>query len=171
MNKLGIFSNNNGLKLPVFVQQYSDSLQFPEQKMRLNKPALSPDIDLFHNRLDSVIDRWHELCRLAASEPGSTQENLCMIRSDIAGELLPSAQTYGMNRHGAEIVCPVVWEQGGSNPASCPMRLLATPARMKLGTRQLVSPSKLVTRLSSWVARVVLPSVDPQFGGGGGGGA
>jgi len=25
--------------------------------MRLNKPALSPDIDLFHNRLDSVIDR------------------------------------------------------------------------------------------------------------------
>jgi len=27
--------------------------------MRPNKPALSPDIDLFRNRLDNMIDQWH----------------------------------------------------------------------------------------------------------------
>ena len=33
--------------------------------MRPNQPALSPDIDLFRNRLDNMIDQRHELCRLA----------------------------------------------------------------------------------------------------------
>ena len=33
--------------------------------MRPNKPDLSPDIDLFRNRLDNMIDQRHELCRLA----------------------------------------------------------------------------------------------------------
>ena len=33
--------------------------------MRPNKPALSPDIDLFRNRLDNMIDQQHELYRLA----------------------------------------------------------------------------------------------------------
>ena len=32
--------------------------------MRPNKPALSPDIDLFRNRLDNMIDQQHELYRL-----------------------------------------------------------------------------------------------------------
>ena len=32
--------------------------------MRPNKPALSPDIDLFRNRLDNMIDQRHELYRL-----------------------------------------------------------------------------------------------------------
>ena len=29
--------------------------------MRPNKPTLSPDIDLFRNRLDNMIDQQHEL--------------------------------------------------------------------------------------------------------------
>ena len=32
--------------------------------MRPNKPAFSPDIDLFRNRLGNMIDQQHELYRL-----------------------------------------------------------------------------------------------------------
>ena len=43
------------------------------------------------------------------------------------------------------------------------LRLLATPARVKLGTRQVMHPSKLTTQFSSWVARIAQAGSGPQF--------
>ena len=43
------------------------------------------------------------------------------------------------------------------------LRLLATPAGVKLGTRQVVHPSKLVTQFSFWVPRIAQAGSGPQF--------
>ena len=93
-----------------------------------------------------MIDRRHELCRLTDLIEWHSFDGMFV-------ELYCAGHKPRLILRHSRIFC---------------LRLLATPAGMKLGTRQVMHPSKPVTRLSSRVARIALPSVDPQFGGGGG---
>jgi len=118
--------------------------------MRPNKPTLSPDIDLFRNRLDNMIDQRHELYRLTDliewhSFDAMFGELYC------ADNGCPAKAT----GHNLRLIL-------GKLRIFC-LRLLATPAGMKLGTRQVTHPSKLTTRFPSWTARIAQAGSGPQF--------
>ena len=106
--------------------------------MRPNKPALSPDIDLFRNRLDNMIDQQHELYRLA--------------------DLI---EWHSFDAMFGELYCA-----DNGCPAKA-MRLMVGLQYLKhmyrLSDEQVVHPSKLATRFSSWVARIAQAGSGPQF--------